>query len=99
MILTAVAVALGVSLVAASFTFTNALSNGFSELFSEIYSDQDIIIEPDPAAAEETDDPFAAVEALFTSADVEAVSAIDGVALAGGGIQVMATVLPAVVDD
>jgi putative ABC transport system permease protein len=95
LILTAVAVALGVSLVASSFTFTNALSNGFSDLFSEIYEGQDVIVEPAPDSEAASDDPFAAPEALFSASDVEAVAAVAGVSAAAGGVQVVATVLPA----
>lgn len=95
LILTAIAVALGVSLVSASFTFTNGLSAGFKGLFSEIYSGQDVIVEPDPHAQEEPTDPFAASKGIFTDADVEAILAVDGVADASGSIQVMGAVLPA----
>jgi putative ABC transport system permease protein len=95
LLLTAFAVALGVSLVAASFTFTNGLSSGFTGLFSEIYGGQDVIVEPDPDAQEESDDPFAAQEGLFTDGDVEAINAVDGVELAMGGLQVTGAVLPA----
>jgi putative ABC transport system permease protein len=95
LILTAVAVALGVSLVTASFTFTNGLSSGFSQLFGEIYGEHDVIVEPDPDAAEEPQDPFAAVKGLFSPADVDAVRAVDGVAFAEGGVQVQGAVIPA----
>jgi putative ABC transport system permease protein len=98
LILTAFAVALGVSLVASSFTFTNALSNGFSDLFSEIYAGQDVVVEPAPDA-QTSDDPFAATEALFSDADVEAIAAVAGVSAAAGGTQVMATVLPAQTEE
>ena len=55
--LTAVAVALGVSLVSATFTFTNSLSSGFTKLFTDIYANTDIIVESDPDAAASSDDP------------------------------------------
>ncbi|GIG54857.1 ABC transporter permease [Demequina activiva] len=95
LILTAIAVALGVSLVAASHTFTNALSSGFSGLFSEIYAGTDVIVETDPESAEsDGGDPFAAVEAVFEPAVVDDVAAVDGVDVAVGGIQVAGSVLP-----
>src|SRR5690554_2920155 len=98
LILTAVAVALGVSLVAASFTFTNALSSGFSGLFSEIYAGTDVIGEPDPDSAESTDggggDPFNRPEGTFEPALVDEIAAIEGVDAAFGGVQVMGSVLP-----
>ncbi|WP_084105125.1 ABC transporter permease [Demequina sp. NBRC 110056] len=100
LILTAIAVALGVSLVAASHTFTNALSSGFSGLFSEIYAGTDIIVEEDPEASDDAEgDPFAAVEALFTADDVAAIEAVDGVDVAVGGIQVAGSVLPPATDE
>ncbi|MFV0634064.1 ABC transporter permease [Demequina sp.] len=93
LILTAIAVALGVSLVAASHTFTNALSSGFSGLFSEIYSGTDVIVEEDPAAAEPSEDPFEATQGVFTAADVDAVATVDGVQTALGGVQANGAVL------
>ena len=97
LILTAIAVALGVSLVAATQTFTNALSSGFSDLFSDIYSGTDIVVEADPDADEDGQggDPFAAVEGVFAPADVEAIGAVEGVAIAAGGLQVNGSVLAA----
>ncbi|WP_062131407.1 ABC transporter permease [Demequina aestuarii] len=100
LILTAFAVALGVSLVAASHTFTNALSSGFSGLFSDIYAGTDVIVEEDPDASEsEEGDPFAATEGIFAPADVEAIAGVDGVEVALGGIQVSGAVLPPASDD
>ncbi len=96
LILTAIAVALGVSLVAATFTFTNSLSSGFHALFSEIYAGTDVIVEADPDAASEPDpnSQFQGTDAILSPEDVAAVSAIDGVAVAGGSLQVNGTVLP-----
>lgn len=94
LILTAVAVALGVSLVSATFTFTNSLSSGFTKLFTDIYANTDVIVEPDPNAAVGSDDPFAISGLAFTSDDVAAVAGVDGVELAAGGIQVTASILP-----
>lgn len=96
LILTAAAVALGVSLVAASHTFTHALSSGFSELFSEVYGSTDVIVEPDPDANTQeapTADPFGPGEGMFTDGDVDAVKAIEGVDVAVGGLQVSGSVL------
>ncbi len=82
LILTAVAVALGVALVSSVFTFTNSLSKGFGDLFSEIYSTVDVVVEPDPAA---NVDPLSKV-GLFTTADIETIRGIDGVTAAEGAI-------------
>ncbi|MDN4482844.1 ABC transporter permease [Demequina lignilytica] len=95
LILTAIAVALGVTLVAATLTLTNALSSGFSQLFEEIYAGTDVIVEQDPAAVADDEDPFAAGDDVFTAEDLEAIRAIDGVERAEGGIQVMGSVLAA----
>lgn len=82
LILTAVAVALGVALVSSVFTFTNSLSKGFGDLFSEIYSTVDVVVEPDP---ESDVDPLAKA-GLFTEEDVAEIKALDGVTAVGGGV-------------
>ena len=94
LILTAIAVALGVALVAATFTFTNSLSSGFHALFEEIYSSTDVIVEADPDASTNSDQQFEGSDAILSPDDVAAVSAVDGVAVAGGTLQVNGTVLP-----
>jgi len=83
LILTAVAVALGVSLVAATQIFTNSLSSGFSGLFSEIYESVDVVVEADP----DSEVTFAANESPFTDQDVSTIAATDGVASADGGLE------------
>lgn len=97
LILTAVAVALGVSLVAATFTFTTSLSNGFTKLFTEIYATTDVVVEADPNAGDDTggDDPFAITDDVFSAQDVDNVAAVEGVEIAAGGLQVMGSVIPA----
>ncbi|WP_062516956.1 ABC transporter permease [Demequina gelatinilytica] len=94
LVLTAVAVALGVALASATFTLTNALSGGFHQLFDEIYAGTDVIVEPAPTETEDDGDQFAAPDAVFTHADLAAVQAVDGVENAVGTIQVMGSVLP-----
>src|SRR5690606_6856170 len=86
LILTAIAVALGVSLVAATFTFTSSLRSGFNDLFSDIYGSQDVVVEIDPNSQVGGGDPFVAGDPVFSDADVAAVQAVDGVAAASGGI-------------
>ncbi|WP_084124619.1 ABC transporter permease [Demequina sp. NBRC 110054] len=97
LLLTAAAVALGVALVATTLTLTNALSSGFNSLFSDIYGDTDVIVEevPQEEADGTGDDMFAATDAIFSSDDLAAVQAVDGVAGAYGGIQVSGAVLAA----
>ncbi|NTV39333.1 MAG: FtsX-like permease family protein, partial [Demequinaceae bacterium] len=82
LILTAIAVALGVALVSSVFTFTNSLSKGFGDLFSTIYSTVDVVVEPDPDA---NVDPLSK-DGIFTAADVAAISALPGVSVAEGGV-------------
>src|SRR5690554_6640614 len=94
LILTAIAVALGVSLVAASHTFTHALSSGFSGLFSEIYSGTDVIVEKAPDTDESTNGaPFGPPEGIFEDALVGEIEAVAGVEVAFGGLQVAGSVL------
>ncbi|WP_061960997.1 ABC transporter permease [Demequina flava] len=93
LILTAFAVALGVSLVAATQVFTNSLSSGFSDLFEDIYAGSDVIVEEAPDADEDEGDPFAAAEGILSSDDVDAIGAVEGVEIAAGGLQVAGAVL------
>jgi putative ABC transport system permease protein len=80
LILTAVAVALGVSLVAATQIFTNSLSSGFSNIFSASYSSIDVVVETDP----NSDVVIQADQEPFADADVARIEATDGVAQAYG---------------
>lgn len=82
LILTAVAVALGVALVSSVFTFTNSLSKGFGDLFSSIYSTVDVVVEPDPDADV---DPLSK-DGMFTAADVAAIGQLKGVDEVAGGV-------------
>ncbi len=95
LILTAVAVALGVALASATFTLTNALSGGFHQLFDEIYSGTDVIVETAPTPGGGTGDPFAIPDPVFTSEDIDTIAAVDGVAAAVGDIQVSGSILAA----
>lgn len=84
LILTTIAVMLGVSLVAATFTFTSAFSRGFNELFSNIYSSVDVVVEHDPNA-DDNYDPMGK-EGLFSADDLAAVRSIDGIESAEAGV-------------
>ncbi len=95
LVLTAIAVAIGVALAATTFTLTNALSSGFTTLFEEIYAGTDVIVEQDPNATQDDGDPFGAADAVFSESDLDAVRGVDGVAVAKGGIQIPGTVLEA----
>lgn len=91
LILTAVAVALGVSLVAATQIFTNSLSTGFSDLFSASYSSIDVVVEVDP----NSDVLFAPDEQPFSEDDLATVAATDGVASAYGILLVQGAIVDA----
>ncbi len=82
LILTAIAVALGVSLVAATHVFTNALSSGFSALFNDIYDTVDVIVEPDPDAQIDLPEGVS----VFQESDIDKVRATAGVAAADGNL-------------
>jgi len=89
LILTAIAVALGVALVSATHIFTNALSSGFNALFNDIYDSVDVVVEADP------DNPVEppAGSSQFHDADVDTVRAVDGVAVADGTLSYQMGVL------
>ena len=80
LILTAIAVSLGVALVSSTHIFTNALSSGFNQLFNDIYSSVDVIVEQDPDSDAEPDPGVS----IFHDSDLESVRAVDGVSEAEG---------------
>ncbi|MCB2411440.1 ABC transporter permease [Demequina sp. TTPB684] len=86
LILTAFAVALGVALVAATLTFTSALSRGFTDLFGDIYSSVDVIVEEAPAEGEEGEFTARDAQGPFSDDDVAAVKQVDGVLYAEGSV-------------
>src|SRR6187551_128910 len=81
LILTAIAVALGVALVSATHIFTSALSSGFNALFNDIYDTVDVIVEPDPEAED-----LPAGTSPFHDEDVDAVQGVEGVGVADGSL-------------
>ena len=87
LLLTAIAVALGVMLVSTTQTLTAALSNGFTGLFDDIYGGSDIVVEAEPSDSDEEQD-FTSGDFIFTSDDIETIETVDGVAEAAGTIQV-----------
>lgn len=89
LILTAVAVALGVSLVAATQIFTNSLSSGFSNLFSSAYSSIDVVVEADP----DSEVMFADDQEPLTDAEMASIEATDGVAQAFGVVNGQGTLV------
>ena len=62
------------SLVAATLHLHQlAVAAGSTTLFDDIYAGTDVIVEVDPNAQSESDDPFEAGDAIFSAADVAAV--------------------------
>lgn len=95
LILTAVAVALGVSLVATTQILTHSLSANFSGLLSASYSSIDVVVEADP----DSDVLLAPNELPLTKTDLTAVEDTDGVATAygivsGQGAQISDSAIP-----
>lgn len=86
LILTVIAVALGVALVAATLTFTSALSRGFTDLFGDIYSSVDVIVEEAPAEGEEGQFESRDAQGPFSEDDVTAIRQVDGVLYAQGSV-------------
>jgi len=82
LILTAIAVSLGVALVSATHVFTNALSSGFGDLYKDIYGSVDVIVEPDP----DSDIEIPAGTSPFTDDDLATVRGVEGVAAADGSL-------------
>jgi len=78
MTLTAVSIILGVAFVAGSFVFTDTINARFETLFTDVFAGVDATVRPDP----ETTTADAALDESLLG-DVEAV---DGVAVASGGV-------------
>ena len=79
LLLTAVAIVLGVSLVTGTFIFTDTITKQFDTLLDEIYSGTDVSIRAETGDFSAGTEPFPA----SVLADVEQV---DGVAVAEGGV-------------
>ncbi|MGI8728652.1 MAG: ABC transporter permease [Solirubrobacteraceae bacterium] len=79
--LTALAVVLGVALIAATYIFTDTIDRSISEVFAEANSGTDVVISPRTVDEDFFDDPPPLDERL-----VERVRAVEGVTAAAGGI-------------
>jgi len=82
LILTAIAVALGVALVSSTHIVTNALATGINSLVQASYDNIDIVVEPDPDA----DVELTRDQSPLSDSDLEAVRATEGVAQAEGSV-------------
>ncbi|MFV2000770.1 MAG: ABC transporter permease, partial [Acidimicrobiia bacterium] len=79
LLLTAVAIVLGVSLVTGTFIFTDTITRQFDTLLDDIYSGTDVSVRADAGE-------FAAGAAPFPADVLETVEQVDGVAVAEGGV-------------
>ncbi|MFI9008996.1 ABC transporter permease [Actinosynnema sp. NPDC053489] len=84
LVLSGLAVVLGVMFVAGSFVLTDTLDRSFKDLFTTVYSDVDVHVAVKPRI--EGDDPDAAPAGTLTAADLDAVRSVDGVRTAVGDV-------------
>lgn len=83
-LLTAVAIVLGVSLVAGTFIFTDTIDAQFDDLFEDIYSGIDVSVRADVG-------DFRAETEPFPGDVLDIVLAVEGVEIAEGGVTSLAT--------
>jgi putative ABC transport system permease protein len=84
LLLTAVAIVLGVSLVSGTFIFTDTINAQFDELLDEIYAGIDVSVRAESGEFSAGTEPF--------PADVlDTVAAVEGVAVADGGVASLTT--------
>lgn len=83
-LLTAVAIVLGVSLVAGTFIFTDTINAQFDDLFDDIYSGTDVSVRADVG-------DFGAAIEPFPGDVLDVVLGVDGVEIAEGGVSSFAT--------
>ncbi len=81
-ILTAMAVVLGVAMIAGTYVLTDTINKSFSEVFSQANRGTDVVVVPKSVDEEFFSDPAPLDDGLLGR-----VRAVDGVAMAAGGIQ------------
>ena len=84
-VLTALAVVLGVAMISGTFVLTDTIDRAFDNLFTEVYAGTDIVISGVQAFETDFSQPPPFDESLL-----DEVRAIEGVAVATGGIQDLA---------
>jgi putative ABC transport system permease protein len=87
--LTAIAIALGVALMAGTYILTDTINHAFSEVFAASYAKKAVVVTPKEALGRGT----GAQAALIDEATLARVRAVPGVAAASGGVQTRATLL------
>ena len=81
-ILTAMAVVLGVAMIAGTYVLTDTINRSFSEVFAQANSGTDVVVVP-----RSVDEDFYTDPAPLDDALLQRVRSVDGVAVAAGGIQ------------
>ncbi len=81
-ILTAMSVVLGVAMIAGTYVLTDTINKSFSEVFAQANSGTDVVVVPRPV-----DEDFGDSGPPLDEALLQRVRAVDGVAVAAGGIQ------------
>ncbi len=81
-ILTAMAVVLGVAMIAGTYVLTDTINKSFSEVFAQANTGTDVVVVPG-----KVDDDFYTDPAPLDDALLSRVRAVDGVTTAAGGIQ------------
>ncbi|MEU4443417.1 ABC transporter permease [Actinosynnema sp. NPDC050801] len=84
LVLSGLAVVLGVMFVSGSFVLTDTLDRSFKDLFASVYSEVDVQVAVRPKVDE--DDPEAALAGTLTADDVKTVASVDGVRSAVGDV-------------
>lgn len=84
LVLSGLAVVLGVMFVSGSFVLTDTLDRSFKDLFATAYSEVDVEVAVKSKVGQ--DDPDAARAGTLTAADVAAVESVDGVRTAVGDV-------------
>ena len=80
--LTALAVVLGVAMISGTYVFTDTISKSFSEVFEQANFGTDVVVAP-----KKVDEDFFSDPAPLDDRLVKKIQAVDGVALAAGGVQ------------
>ena len=86
LVLSGLAVVLGVMFVSGAFVLTDTLGRSFDNLFTNIYSHTDVQVTAKPALDTQSDDPGPGPTGEIRPADITKIAAIPGVASAIGSV-------------
>jgi putative ABC transport system permease protein len=88
-LLTGIAIALGVALMAGTYILTDTINHAFSEVFAASYANKAVVVTPKEALGRGTRSQAAQID----EATLARVRSVPGVAAASGGVQTRATLL------